>query len=767
MKSNLPDFRNALAMTNLKGSKMKNLKINFVVITLIVLGAACGTNNDTPNNTSFGSTGDADSTLTPTATATLSSPTNTPVAVEESGNADELPPLSYEEMLDAGIESGEWTKEEGLLIFLKYFVGEISDQEIAGADEVTIKSGSGIVALAEEMLAQPDTDSQTRSEIEHLLRIIFPPQDVLDAISRPEDKAGANSSIKLAALVNPSPLTQSEEDCINLVTGGYDPAEIEGQICLFYRERVVTTNTSVRVYFPIWTEDSEEIFATINTLLNTLEESAITYNRYNGLTLKDFSLLYFPDELFNITTFTKIENYSDSCIMTSNLTPNISELNQQVIAQEMFNCVLKWSFGYAFHWWGYGSSLYFSNVVFPQGDLEWNVIQYFDVKSVDLSIARMRFENFVFFQFLGNVYGPQTVVDILESIKNESFDWISYIVPGKPGDFTRFVVNYLSEGIADENTGAAFISPSPPRVSDTIKIDEMGVVTIHTTGDLVAYRYFVDYAKEKRFLQTDQGGSAYKISAVELDQHQNLSAWSGLPPEIRSSCKEEARYIFVPPVAWEDDDTSIEVTKVEKAVCDPCLLGAWKIDNLSFSQYMEGIFEENVPQTENFQALIAGDYFFQFDTEGNFQAKREDLSVYYAIGDIAIQPPLDPEAPGPQPTQMFNVPVGGTVVINSNGIGKYSADGEIMKVTQFVDVLEDAKSGVIVTNGEGNFFGIMGQVDSTFAPDDVNKNESAHYTCEGDVLTISMPYYDFDLVLNRVEKILPTPIPTPSPNDNP
>jgi hypothetical protein len=85
--------------------------------------------------------------------------------------------------------------------------------------------------------------------------------------------------------------------------------------------------------------------------------------------------------------------------------------------------------------------------------------------------------------------------------------------------------------------------------------------------------------------------------------------------------------------------------------------------------------------------------------------------------------------------------VNGTVVINSSGIGKYSADGEIMKVTQFVDVVDDATAGVGAYSS--GFFIAMGGINSENMPGGVSSdspNESAPYTCEGDVLEITMPY---------------------------
>jgi hypothetical protein len=148
---------------------MPNLKLFLMVIILFALVAACGGQNnqdvgkDLQEENGVGQAGGGG-----TPTATLSVPTNTPLA-ENFEESDELPPLSYEEMLEVGVEAGNWTKEEGLVHFLKYFVGETNAADLPGVEDVTVKSGTGIVHLSDEMLAQAETDTQTQSEIERLL----------------------------------------------------------------------------------------------------------------------------------------------------------------------------------------------------------------------------------------------------------------------------------------------------------------------------------------------------------------------------------------------------------------------------------------------------------------------------------------------------------------------------------------------------------------------------------------------------------------------
>ena len=761
---------------------MKKISSILIFIILIGGGVACSTKEQGRQNDIPLVDMETDKGVG-TPTATVSFPTNTPPPEMESRTA-ELPPQTFEEIFETGIESGRWTEAEGLVMFLKYFTGEVEPGELPGVEEVVMPTGSGIIRLADIYLTQPDADPKAVAELQGLLRRLHPPQEVLDAISQPVSETGLFSPAKLAALSNPAPKLQSEQDCINLINGGYDPDEIQGKICLYSRERVLTLTTTVRVYFPIWAEDFAEFdLDRIENLLNDMEKPALAYDKLDGLTVKNFSILYIPREILqlNIPISAKIDSTSDSCLVE--LGSNIFVLDheetiKQHIALEMFNCVYQWTWSNNdVYFAGAGAVYYFSNTVYPKGDLEWRLLSHFDQQSAFFPVFDLGPANFVFFQWLGNVYSPQQVVNFLNDYDDPQRRW-GYIAPGTPGDFTRFIVSYLSQGIADEDTGRYFASPSPPTVSDTITIDQVTDLEFYSEN-LVAARFFVDYKKEKRFLQEvsiDSPGQNF--SAVEAKLHRNLSAWSGLPPEIRSSCKDDVRYLYVAPRIFISDSEGkpfkFKVTKVEQAVCDPCLLGAWQIDNDSFDNYMTSIFDTYVPQAANFTTTIGGNYFMQFDTEGKVQAQREGMVVYvYLETDFTVQPTLNPTNPGPQQPQQVKLPVYTSVVINSNGIGNYSTDGEFLKVTQFVDILKDVSTGDILIADPTGYVGGLIPVGMMFefgaeysSQDGPDPNETVLYACQGDTLDLFMNETDATLRLNRIEKILPTPIPTPNSTPN-
>jgi hypothetical protein len=117
---------------------------------------------------------------------------------------------------------------------------------------------------------------------------------------------------------------------------------------------------------------------------------------------------------------------------------------KQVVAHELFHCVQDYSFPntkpYGTHsWWMEGSADYFSNLVYPQADLEWEFLNLFDSKSPNVSILDMTYENFVFFQFMGNKYSPEVLVDILMRVSAAAWPEFRGWIPTSTGLWLNFL----------------------------------------------------------------------------------------------------------------------------------------------------------------------------------------------------------------------------------------------------------------------------------------------------------------------------------------
>lgn len=743
-------------------------KRNFLLIfTLVSFTFACSTlTGNNPNSNSQPVIGSEDAQPSPpTATATATAVAVVAPVVPSLGESDsageefiteDLPPLSFEDLYQAGLDTGDWDEGQGLVLFMRYFVGEISGDQIPGVGDVVEKAGTGITHLVNDYLALPDVDEVVTSELERLLRVFFPPQEVLESIST---RAGFSTYAKLAAL-RPAANPQNQQACMDFAGTGYE-GNIDFGVTCYYYEEINFDGRIFRVYFPEWWVGDEEKQTLIGNTMDALGDAATTYLGYSDLIIQNVNLVFaiLPNGTTNGAQY-YFDITEEACPIT--MFPQASasygvDQYKQIVAHEMFHCVQDWSFPntspYGTHkWWLEGTAHYFSNLVYPSTNREWNALGAFDLYSRNTPIFFMTYENFTFFQFMGNKYSTAVLIDILMRVSaaggQAGQESALRGVTGMDENFNLFVVEYLSSGILDSGGGRIFSSPTA--VTDTRRITEKGEVKFDVQP-FVAMRYGVYFEKEKRFLQNALNPDGTQFSSVESKLRRNIDAWSDLPPEIRSECKKDVVYIFVPTTV-KDGYTSwdMDVTLVEKAECDPCLLGTWDIVPESYEAFMERIMAEADTGGMAIDLSISGHQYIQFVEDGKVYSQREDFT-------IGINNQLD-------------------TIINGFGSGNYTANGEKMTVSNFMDVTESVAlsvgNGLITYASESATFSFFGTdySDPNLSIDlnegNAPQTKTVDYVCKQDNLTITLPDYgDVDFI--RVEKILPTPVPTPGAPDNP
>jgi len=743
---------------------LRYTKLFLFMISIIALGIACSTfSGSNANNNSTGNLSEESPAPTPTATRSISD-SNT---ASEEDLQQELPPLSYVEILQSGIETGRWTEEEGFTILMRYFIGEVPASEIPGIDQVVETGATGFISRLHEFLQNPEISPEVRSELERMLNTISPPQDVLDRISEQQSSAPSN---KLAAL-NLLPDVQSQSTCNELSDMGYDEDTLDvAANCYFYRE--ITYNENIlRIYYPFWWAGEGPYQDTVNLTFEALMASADVFSSFQSLTIGDINLI-FPIENSPIGTafITPYDTSEQSCPVTvfpvayENFA---TDFYQQIVSHEIFHCVQYESFPnkqpYATHsWWLESTANYFSNLVYPAANLEWKFINHFDTNSVNKSVFEMTYENSFFFQFMGNNYSPQTVVNILQDISaagtQSSQQTVLSNVPDIETNFNLFVVEFLSTGIPD--SGGGFITVEEAAKSGTKTISEKGEQSF-STKPFVATRYKVDYQKEKRFLQTDKELEGGSFSAAEYSWHKNLYSWSDLPPEVRSYCKDDLPYYFVVTTTESGNFEYIaDVTLSEKAVCDPCLLGVWAVNNNSFEDYILRIMQDSgeMPDLNGAEIVleIEGRNYLEFKVEGKLNTRRDAFTIA---------------------TGLSNTENWITTMIDSQGTGTYSADGEELKVfglTDYVNSITAQVGGVPISVSQTpgattvNIFGQTSNVPGIGGAgnSDGPQQASASYVCDDETLTVDQPGFG-ELLFDRVDEILPTPIPTPVLAPNP
>jgi hypothetical protein len=268
----------------------------------------------------------------------------------------------------------------------------------------------------------------------------------------------------------------------------------------------------------------------------------------------------------------------------------------------------------------------------------------------------------------------------------------------------------------------------------------------------------MNFKQENRFLQSPKEDGNGKYSTAEFDLRKDLTSWSSLPPEIRTKCNEDILYALVVTTTETSGQFNFiaNIEKVEKAECDPCLLGVWQIDNDSFENYILGAMAsqggvEGFPPGSELFMEVEGAYLMEFKENSDLLSRRDNLSVT---------------------TGATGYP-GFTSVIDSQGTGSYSTrDGkqlDFFDMNDYVNQVQAFMNGVpfsVNLMPGGGTYNVFGQTDTLPAEGYENSNEQAslsvNYVCNDETLTITHPEYG-DLLLKRVEKIMPTPVPTLSP----
>ncbi|MFP5488190.1 MAG: hypothetical protein ACLGHQ_07780, partial [Acidimicrobiia bacterium] len=246
-------------------------------------------------------------------------------------------------------------------------------------------------------------------------------------------------------------------------------------------------------------------------------------------------------------------------------------------------------------------------------------------------------------------------------------------------------------------------------------------------------RFHVPYDKELRFLQTDASSAGLR-SMVEWPKRFERAEWKGIFPEIRSTCTEQARYAGVITDASTDAlsstiDLEIVIDEVEKAECDPCLLGTWSLDLDTFEGMIMGAMASQggaLPPGASFD--IEGAYYIAFAEDSVIQEQRDALAVIAGVEGLGSI----------------------RTTIDSFATGTYSADGEALTITDLVESFNEVRVDAPIQMGAMSF---PGAIDSG----------AGIYTCDEDVLEIMVESYP-PITWVRVDKILEPPDAPTDPN---
>lgn len=653
------------------------------------------------------------------------------------------PPTTLDDLLNGNVDDGEWEYGEGLVYLLRYVNGELDADDIPAFEPVAEPSPTGLVRQAADYLSDPNNDPEYVPEIERLLGVMTPTQSVLDRISQPSETSSRDGVSMISHRVQ----TDVPPECTNIVEEGFSAQVDTGQFCYVYRE-VSEQQNRLRAYYPKWWEEDPEQMTWVEAALAGLFDSSPIYSdlgRFDNVnvvfsvsqgassaTTLAYETYFPPDEACPVVVLPLV--YSESL-----------DAFKQTLAHESFHCFQDWNFStspYAVHkWWMEGSAEYFSNSVYPSINYEYRFFEDAILSPILSPVFDLSYDNFLLFQHLANELGEQGLVSLLDAVSSsggiagQSSTLASY--PDFDGMFQEYGVLISGPGVPD--TDGHVEVPSPVYGVRAGMISQEGEKDF-TTDPFKVGRFTYVYEKERRFLEEPVASDMVRHSAVIARNRRDLSAWSALPPELRSACGEDTKYMIVVTSVDGLGEFKANITEIEEAECDSCLLGTWDVDGVSYANYYEALLAS---QGQAVELFVAGHFYFQFNEDEEFLTRRDGLEVSTSIIN---QPSL-------------------VTTIDGQGSGRYTSNGETITISAFSSVTNNVAiriEGVEVPGGLGPSTVSYGLFDDRprGAADSGTTAYSGAYTCDLQDLVIEFPSYG-SVTFHRVDDIIPTPVPTP------
>ncbi len=630
-------------------------------------------------------------------------------------------PSGYTDLLQNKIASGEWTLEVGLVTMLRLFAGEIQAGEAGLGQGVKETEGTGILLLAGNYL-QTGTDQATKDEITRLINVLVPTQEALDRYSIPEEQATirmpgpADGAGKQAA-----PVRQGE-DCDDLWASTFSGTGTPTYPCFLFGEQIIAGN-AYRVYYPLaWYGDANHDFSYYKATQEAVQKAITKFKVYGAI-----RPIYFVFNTFNrdqnlyALTLNAFRPEVEACpVMIYPLATALDQDNfQQIVAHEIFHCFQAWNLpdqyfkpGDDAAWWVEGSAEYFSNVVYPGTDFEYRFVEEFSELSKFNPLTDMSYENFVFFQSMGNRVGPEGVIAMLSTMPTAPGPDLQLAalaaVLRMEDTFEGFVRSILDNTLIDTNK-----SPM------NIPIKYTGEVSLTTTAKMdfsgqpfVFARYLVTFDSEKNFevetLPDGTGRSAWRPREL-------VGGWSPFPATTSGGCEELPYILYViTTTPGGERKESITATLVSEAPCDKCVVGRWESTNDSILSYMQSILPSGEDSGMTVQSAT-GVMFMDFKEDGTGAGGYENLKVH----QIGVGSAEGSEA---------------FVTFHGTSSGPYTADGSsLIGLNETIDM---SVAVDVIVNGIS-----VGSSTIPFRPEDfpIGSAIPTPYTCDGNTLTTWPP----------------------------
>jgi hypothetical protein len=462
------------------------------------------------------------------------------------------PPADLLEVVLARVASGATTLEDGLIAALKLYAGQDGALTLAEDEQPLSGEGTSLLAQAHDYLDH-GRNPAARAEIESLLAIIAPSPDQLLHYALPAVQSAPSGLPAVQGMPGrhrPAGRANAE-DCRRLWEAGFPPGQ---QLTCLEFATVDLTGGQGRIFYPAaaWPADPGAEF--LHAAAQALVEADRVFAGLGPMRSIDlvFTLLAPEGVKASAPTWDKDASICQVLMYPRAMADGVAAM-QQTVAHEVFHCFQLWnipahvesSYRTANRWWVEGSAEYFSNVVYPATNDEWEWVDVFDQKSALKALHAMAYENTVFFQYLGSMRGDAAIIQLFQSFAPASSPQASADVltaqPGMQSLFHDFAQAWADRSIAD--TGGGYLPTTLYIAGDNQHLINTGLWLALEAPPLSLPRHLLAFAPQSLWqVSTTFGGAPGLESARHWD---SLQAWDSLPPEVRPGCESQVVYIYV------------------------------------------------------------------------------------------------------------------------------------------------------------------------------------------------------------------------------
>lgn len=577
-----------------------------------------------------------------------------------------LLPADYASAVMAGVEDGRWSLEDGLVAALSSAAG--LGTPIPDVSRVASREATALVRLARNFLStQPSAPRST--EIARLLSVLVPSPATLERYAIPE---GSQAS-RPAGHTRP----RSEVDCRELAFRGFP--EDEAWPCLLYRS-LNAHGDEYRIYYPEGWAPSQPYRAYLDLAAEAIRESVARYSAHGEMGPANlfFALLTAEEDTDpgqDLADAVADPAEDGSCQVVVYPDPLARGIDpgdfKQLIAHEFFHCFEfdnltaqeNGPHPKANEWWVEGAAEYFSNIVYPTNNIEHEWLPDFVRRSESTSLVDMKYETYLFFQFLENRQGIEGVLRLLEAMPTSGAraEQLSALAAYPDMDllFHEFARAFLDNQVRD-SSGRVVEIANEAHLGQAVVVE--GPLSF-AADPFVLQRARLAFIPGKRYealrLEVRGGDGLHASRPTDL-----ASTWPGLPESLEPSCPAPLYLLTLSngsdsagplEVALSAAITG-EIASDLKECQDPCLIGDWELLPESYRTYFDAVS----PDTNQMSLMgVEGGYTLSFSDDGLASGAMRAFTTRFLRRD--------------EPRDMFI-----TITMNGTGQGTYWATGSAL-----------------------------------------------------------------------------------------